>query len=63
MSWNLVGNIKGPPGDATIPDPLDVDTIINLGTHSRLVALADGLRIEVKDTGGTWHTEVEWTEA
>lgn len=62
MSWQLKGNIKGADGTATIPDPLPVDTQINLGSSARIVALTNGLRIEAKDPSNNWHTQVEWKE-
>jgi hypothetical protein len=45
---------------ATIP--LGVVTQIYIGNKARLTALANGLRLEVQDTGGTWIIQQEWTE-
>lgn len=50
-------------GDVTVGlDSTIVVTTIYIGTNARLVALANGLRLEVKDAGAVWQTQMEWTE-
>lgn len=36
---------------------------INIGTRARFVGLPNGLRLEVKNSAGTWLIQAEWTEA
>ena len=46
----------------------DLDTItlncdqINIGTNARFVGLPNGLRLEVRNSAGTWLIQAEWTE-
>lgn len=63
MGWELKGNIMGPPGEASLPDPLPVDTELDLGAGFRLVAIPGGGRIQAKGVAGTWVTQAEWAEA
>jgi hypothetical protein len=60
--WTPVGNIKGAPGDpATLPDPLVVDELY-IGAKARFVALPNGMKLEVMDSGGVWRIQAQWTE-
>lgn len=36
---------------------------INIGNRARFVGLPNGLRLEVKNSAGTWFIQAEWTEA
>lgn len=36
---------------------------INIGQFARFVGLPNGLRLEVKNSAGTWQLQAEWTEA
>jgi hypothetical protein len=50
-------------------DGFSLDTVvlqcdqINIGSRARFVALPTGLRLEVKNSAGTWLIQSEWTEA
>jgi len=48
----------------TLPStiPSGAITQLYIGSKARLTALSNGLQLEVQDSGGTWHTEVQWTE-
>lgn len=35
---------------------------IYIGDNARLVALSNGVKLEVKDSGGTWIKQIEYTE-
>ena len=35
---------------------------INIGLRARFVGLPNGLRLEVKNSAGTWLLQSEWTE-
>lgn len=45
-------------------DPLETLTVSQLyiGARARFVALSNGLKLEVQDDLGTWHTQISWTE-
>jgi hypothetical protein len=57
--------VPGPPGPAGPAGPL-IDPLtcseIYIGDKARLVAITNGVRLEVQDTSGTWHTQSEWTQ-
>jgi short-subunit dehydrogenase len=46
---------------ATIP--LGLVTTIYIGSKARLVALANGVQLEVQNSGGTWIVQNQWIEA
>jgi hypothetical protein len=52
----------GGGGGSTTGDTLTANDTINLGGKARLVALANGLAIDVLDGNGDWVREVEWSE-
>lgn len=50
----------------TAPDALDkltVRDVLYIGTHARLVALDNGVALEVLDSGNIWQRQAEWIEA
>jgi len=42
---------------------LSVTNILYIGTHARLVKLATGLALEIKNSAGDWIQQTQWTEA
>jgi hypothetical protein len=54
-------------GDVTVglaaTIPVGVVTQIYIGSKARLTALANGLRLEIQDSGNNWIIQNEWTEA
>ena len=62
MAWTLAGNIKGPAGTATIPDPLVVTNQEILGTDLRFTKTTGGGKVEARNpTSGTWIVAQEWS--
>ena len=62
MSWSKAGNIKGPAGTATIPDPLVVNNQMLVGTDFRITEIVGGGKIEVRNTTtNLWSIAIEWT--
>lgn len=53
-------------GDVTVglnaTVPVGVVTTLYIGSKARLTALANGLRLEVQDSGLNWIIQQEWTE-
>jgi hypothetical protein len=55
--------------ELSFSDGFSLDTItlncdqINIGTRARFVGLPNGLRLEVRNSAGTWLLQAEWTEA
>ena len=43
-------------------ETLECDQIY-IGTKARFVALANGVKLEVKDGGGFWQIQQQWTES
>jgi phage baseplate assembly protein W len=58
--------VPGPPGPqgpaGPLIDPLTCSQIY-IGDKARLVAMANGVRLEVQDSTGNWITQTEWTQA
>jgi hypothetical protein len=54
-------------GDATISlaaiIPLGQVTTLYIGSKARFVALANGIQLEVQNSGGTWIVQNQWIEA
>lgn len=64
-TWEAAGNIRGPSGSASIPDPLvlntiQVNTTLMIGNNMRLVPTPTGGRIETKNISGVWEIQAEW---
>jgi hypothetical protein len=65
-TWGTpVSNIKGPAGG--VADPLNVNqlnagTAVYIGTKARFVALTNGVKLEVQDSGGVWRIQAQWTQ-
>lgn len=45
-----------------MPDTLIAKDYVYIGTHARLVALPNGVKLEIKDTNGNWIEQRSWTE-
>lgn len=50
-------------GQLTTEDTITAENYLYIGSHARLVATATGMRLEVKDSGGNWLPQSEWSEA
>jgi hypothetical protein len=47
---------------STTPDEIDAGTFLYVGEKMRLVAMTNGVRLEIQDGSGNWITEDTWSE-
>ena len=58
-----ITSFSGSGGDGKTGDTLTASKYVYVGTHSRLVALDNGVKLEVLDDAtGNWIEQDEWTE-